>query len=231
MASSTGTNTVSYAETLAIEAFLGYLHKNYSKSINAKDQFLILAVASWFHQESGGLSRVIGNNPFNIRTSPLQSGTRKSKGNGHFAVFASMAKGFEAAAYLLMHGGHGAGAKDLDSYGYRLALNALKHGGNQAANDFLAALAMSKWDAAHYGAATWADAYDPKKNHLLRVYMGWKYVQTKDPHPKPKKEPPPLPQDFNYKVVVRNYLDPWAARDRYVSRGRRQAVDAGVKRR
>ena len=231
MAKSTASNTVSYKETLAIQAFLKYLNRNYSKSINSQDQFLILAIASWFHQESGGLSKVIGNNPFNIRNSPLQSGQRTSKnGNGKFAIFSSMARGFMAAAYLLMHGGHGSGSKDLDAYGYRLALNALKRGGNQAAVDFLAAMAMSKWDAAHYGTASWVDAYDPKRNHLLRVYFGWKYVQLKDPHPKPPKEPPPLPQDFNYKVVVRNYLDPWAAQQRYDSRHQRTIANSTMKR-
>ncbi len=222
--------TVSYAETIAIQAFLGYLSKNYSKSINAKDTFLIAAVSAWFHQESGGLGSVIGNNPFNIRKSPLQSGTRLSRnGNGHFAVFASMAKGWEAAAYLLMVGNK--------AYGYQIALNALKRGGNQAAVDFLAALAMSSWDAAHYGATDWLSAYNPRSNHILRNYLGVGGIQLRDPNPgshpqspgspgspsqskpqPPKKPAPILPRDFNYQVVVRHYLNPWVARNRYATR-------------
>lgn len=209
-------NTVSYAETLAIKAFLGYLHKHYSKSINAQDTFLISAVSAWFHQESGGLKNVIGNNPFNIRpgmVSFMSNGYRVStKGNGKFLTFATMAKGFEAAAYLLMHANK--------AYGYQLALNALKHSGNEAAVNFLAALAMSSWDAAHYGANDWLQAYDPKQNHLLRVYLGYAYVQTQNPHPKPKKPTPKLPQDFNYKVTPNNFIDPYAAKVRYDRRHR-----------
>jgi len=210
-------STISYAETIAIQAFLGYLTKNWSKSINAKDTFLIAAVSAWFHQESGGLSRVIGNNPFNIRNSPLQSGTRKTlNGNGHFAVFSSMARGFMAAAYLLMHGSK--------AYGYQLALNAMKKGGNQGAVDFLAALAMSSWDAGHYGAHSWIEAYDQAHNHLLRNYVGIAHVQLANPHPKPPKPTPVLPRDFNYRVVIRNYIDPWAVQAMYRYRRGRTAL-------
>lgn len=208
-------NILGYAESQAAVAFLKYLNKNYSKQINYNDTFLILAVGAWMQQESGGLKRVIGNNPFNIRSSPFAVGYRVTAHNGKFAIFATLGKGLEAAAYLLMHGGHGSGTKDLDAYGYRLALNALKRGGNQAANDFLAALARSSWDAAHYGTTDWLTAYDPKTNHLLRVYLGYTGAQVKDPHPKPAKPIPKLPSDFNYQVLVRNYTDPWAARDMY----------------
>jgi hypothetical protein len=233
---------ISYKESIAIQAFLGYLNKNYSKQINPKDTYLIAAVAAWFHQESGGISRVIGNNPFNIRpgmTSFMSNGFRVStRGNGKFLTFASMAKGFEAAAYLLMHGSK--------AYGYRVALNALKNGGNKAAVDFLAAMAMSSWDAANYGAHNWVEAYNPKKNHILRNYVGITGVQLGDPGPgnrnrtsdkqplkKPKPPPPPppkLPRDFNYKVTPRDYLDPWMAKHLYARR-RRQKLDAsGLKR-
>jgi hypothetical protein len=225
--------TVKYQESIAIKAFLGYLKSHYSKLINPNDTYLIAAVGAWFYQESGGISRVIGNNPFNIRpgiTSFMASGVRVSKnGNGKFLVFASLAKGFEAAAYLLIHANK--------AYGYQLALNALKHGGNQAALDFLAALAMSSWDAAHYGAHDWLEAYNPAKNHLLRVYTSITGVQLGDPHPKPKPKPKPipiLPRDFNYQVVVRNYLDPWRASDLYKRRKGRptmgQNVDGTTKR-
>lgn len=214
-------NVVSYAETKGIQAFLGYLSKRYSKLINPKDTYLIAAVAAWFHQESGGLSKVIGNNPFNIRpgmVSFMASGVRVStKGNGKFLVFSSMARGFEAAAYLLIHAN--------PAYGYRLAINALKKGGNQGAVDFLAALAMSSWDAAHYGAQSWEDAYNPKKNHLLRNYLGITGVQLSDPRPPKKKKPlPQLPRDFNYKVVQRNYLDPYARHAMYLNRHRKQSL-------
>jgi len=206
--------TLSYAETTAIEAFLGYLHGHYSTAINSRDTYLIAAVGAWFRQESGSLSRVIGNNPFNIRSSPLQSGTRTTLHNGHFAVFSSLSKGFEAAAYLLIHGSA--------SYGYQLALNAMKKGGNQAAVDFLAAIAMSSWDAAHYGAANWAEAFDPKQNHILGLYLTIGGIQLQDPHPrvKPRKRPPVLPRPHFALPEQHAYVDPWVSAQFYRSRRR-----------
>lgn len=207
---------VSYAETQAIQAFLTYLNKHFSKSINPKDTFLIIAVSTWFHQESGGLKNVIGNNPFNIRpgmTSFMSNGYRVSKnGNGKFLTFATIAKGFEAAAYLLIHGNK--------AYGYQLALNAMKKGGNQGAFEFLAAMAMSSWDGAHYGAANWQEAFDPKQNHLLALYLTYGGVQLANPHPhpKPKKPQPKLPRDFNFRVMPNNFIDPWAAKELYRKR-------------
>lgn len=237
---------VSYAETQAIQGFLKYLKTNYNKRIDYRDVNLIMAVAAWFVQESGGLSRVIGNNPFNIRSSPLQSGTRKSRnGNGSFAVFSSLTKGFEAAAYLLMHGGFGnkkvpiygvrvvEGVKrtyvkgyrkvDSDAYGYRLALQALLKGGNQGANDFLAALAMSKWDSAHYGAHNWNEAYQAKHNHLIRNYLSYGGVML-DPPAKPRKPIPALAQDFKYQTAPNRFLDPWYVLRLYKSRRRAGSV-------
>lgn len=218
---------VSYQETIAIKAFLTFLNKNYSKLINPNDTYIIAAVAAWFYQESGGAKSVIGNNPFNIRpgmVSFMAIGVRTStKGNGKFLVFASLSAGFAATAYLLIHANK--------AYGYQLALNALKHGGNQAALDFLAALSQSSWDAAHYGANDWLDAYNPAKNHLLNVYTSITGVQLGDPHPKPKPQPkviPRIPRDFNYQVVVKNYLDPYAAADLYNRRKRRQSLGQNV---
>lgn len=214
-------NTVSYAETKAIQAFLGYLNKNWSKSINAKDTFLIAAVAAWFRQESGGLKSVIGNNPFNIRpgmTSFMANGSRQGR-VGMFLTFATMAKGFEAAAYLLINGNK--------AYGYQLAINALKKGGNQGAVDFLAALSRSSWDGARYGTTNWLDAYDPKKNNLLRNYLGITGIQLADPKPKkrkPKPPPPQLPRDFNYRVTPRDYINPWERQELYVNRRKRPVL-------
>jgi hypothetical protein len=216
-------NVVSYAETQAIKAFLGFLNTNYSKRISANDNFLIAAISAWFHQESGGIRNVIGNNPFNIRPGMLSfmsNGYRvSSHGNGKFLTFATLAKGFQAAAYLLIHGNK--------AYGYRLAVDALKKGGNQGAVDFLAAMAMSSWDAGRYGTnGTWQEAYNPKMNHLLRNYIAITGVQVTNPnpHPKPRKPQPKLPRDFNYNPTVRSYLDPWAASDLY-RRRKRSNVD------
>lgn len=222
------TRTVDYKLTTAIQGFLKYLNVNYNKRVDYRDVNLIMAVASWFVQESGGLSRVIGNNPFNIRNSPLQSGQRTSRnGNGKFAIFKDMQTGFAAAAYLLMHGGWGSGKNDQDAYGYRLALAALLKGGNQGANDFLAALAMSKWDAAHYGAHNIQEAYQAKHNHLIRNYLTYGGVMLDAPE-KPRKPIPPLAQDFKYQIAPNNFLDPWFPKRLYESR--RHATDVAVRR-
>jgi len=228
-----GSINLSYGEVIAIQGFLKYLHGHYSKQVNYRDIFLIAAVGAWFRQESGGIKNVIGNNPFNIRpgmVSFMSNGYRVSKnGNGRFLTFATLTKGFEAAAYLLMHANK--------AYGYQLAIAALKHEGNTAAVDFLAALAMSSWDAAHYGANNWTQAYSGSRNHLLRVYASIAGVQLTDPHPKkvkpkkPAKPRPKLPRDFNYQVVVRNYLDPWLAQLMYDNRHRATNVDASRRRR
>lgn len=207
--------TVPYNRAKPIMAFLQYLHDHFSRRINPKDPFLIAAVYAWWMQEGLGS---LGNNPFNIRNSPMAVSYRRTSGNGKFAVFASLSKGFEAAAYLLMHGGWGTGVKDADRYGYRLAIRGMMKGGNQGAVDFLAAMAMSKWSADHYGADTWPEAYDPKKNHLLRNYTSIGGVQATNPNPPKPKPIPQLPRDFNYKVVVRDYLDPWAVKALYERR-------------
>ena len=158
-------------------------------------------------------------------TSFLSNGYRTSKnGNGKFLTFASLSKGFEAAAYLLIHANK--------AYGYQLALNALKRGGNQAAADFLAALAMSSWDAAHYGATDWLSAYNPATNHLLRTYQSITGVQFAPAAPKKKPtgkhKPPPFIQPPNYQKVVGHYLDPYAAGDLYKRRHSRPALGQNV---
>ena len=217
---------VTIAEQKYATVFLQYLHDHYSKAINAKDALLVEAVVAWFHQESGSLSKIIGNNPFNLRTSPLQVGVRKSiRGNGQFSTFATLSRGFEAAARLLVVGGG-----PTDAYGYRLALNALKQGGNSGAWNFLVALAMSKWDAGRYGTHNWQQAADPKYNHLLRNYLnmgGLAVVVTKTvvrstPPTPPVPDPPPsdLPAPFH----PLDYLDPWRAKGFYQARHRQRDV-------
>jgi hypothetical protein len=225
--------TIPFPEVVAIKAFLGYLNKNYSKLINPNDNFLIAAIAAWFHQESGGYRSVIGNNPFNIRPGMLSfmsNGYRVARGgNGRFLTFSSLSVGFEAAAYLLIHGS--------TAYGYRTAVNALKQGGNQGAVDFLAAMAMSHWDAGRYGTdGTFATVFNPKRNHLLRGYASITGLQLSDPHPQVKKRKPPPPiklleRSFNYNVVVRNYLDPWKAKDMYLRRHKPSNVDGLMRKR
>ncbi len=151
------------AEVLGARAFLAEL------GADTANNDLVAGVISWFRQESGSLANVIGNNPFNIRpgiVSYLASSTRTStRGNGQFLVFPDLATGFKAAAALLK--------RLAPSYGYgeviRMAL-----AGNVVG--FLAALALSSWDAAHYGVTTDASALT-LANHLLRVFASLTGIQ------------------------------------------------------
>jgi hypothetical protein len=114
---------------------------------------LVRAVVAWFRCESGSVSRVVGNNPFNIRpgvASKYACGVRKGR-VGVFLVFASLPRGFMAAAAVLM--------ALAPRYGYGTVLRRLRAGN---ATGFLDALARSSWDAGHYGL--------PERNRLREVY-------------------------------------------------------------
>jgi hypothetical protein len=145
--------SVSDAERRGSQAFLAAL------GVDWHDPYMVRAVTAWFRQESGGISRVIGNNPFNIRpgvASSISNGTRPG-GVGVFLTFSSLNRGFTAAAMVL---------KELaPRYGYGTVVTAARR---RQAIGFLAALANSSWDAAHYG-CTPATART-RDNHLVNVY-------------------------------------------------------------
>lgn len=197
-------------EVEAAQAFLRYV------GADSHNNYLILAVVSWFYQESGGLSRVIGNNPFNIRpgiASKLSSGVRRSRnGNGFFLIFPNLDTGFRAAALVL---------KALSpSYGYGLVVQALRRG---SAVDFLVALAMSSWDAGHYGVTGSDNPADPRQNHLLAVYSSFTGLQLpspkQDPKPPPKEHPQPkLPRSLQPPPPRLHYASGFAARRFYEQR-------------
>jgi hypothetical protein len=193
----------SVAEVKGAQAFLRYLGANWH------DNQLIIAVVSWFRQESGSIKNVIGNNPFNIRpgvATKLASGVRKSKnGNGYFLIFPDLETGFRAAALVL---------KSLaPAYGYGLVIAAVKRGD---AVDFLNALAMSSWDAAHYG----YDGKNNSTNHLLQVYASFTGLQLPPPpKPKPKKKRPIfVRRDLNPPISTNNYIDGFASSSFYRAR-------------
>jgi len=121
------------------------------------DMPMMRAVTAWFRQESGSVSRVIGNNPFNIRPGAatyLSNGTREVTGNGIFLTFPTLAIGFQAAAVVLKSSGA--------TYGYDHAIASLRRGDEIG---FLANLALSSWCATHYGV-------DPRstQNHLVALF-------------------------------------------------------------
>jgi hypothetical protein len=124
------------------------------------DPYMVKAVIAWFRQESGGVSKVIQNNPFNIRpgiASSYANGVWRGR-VGLFLSFSTLTRGFAAAALVL---------KTLaPRYGYGTVIKAAQSGN---ALRFLAALALSSWDGSHYGTTSKASAYTTK-NHLIVVY-------------------------------------------------------------
>ena len=145
-------------EIIGAQAFLAALGADETDN-------MLIAVTSWFRQESGSLANVIGNNPFNIRPgamSYLAIGTWQGR-VGSFLSFPDIGTGFKAAALLLKGFG--------SAYGYSAIVKYAQQGDPVS---FLAAIAMSSWDAAHYGVTVsgknaWYNA-STTQNHLLDVY-------------------------------------------------------------
>jgi hypothetical protein len=180
--------------------------------------YLVTAVVAWMRQESG--QHYIGNNVFNIRNSKLASGYRQSKGNGHFAIFASLAIAAKATALFLV-------GNSRSGYGYDKVLAALRRSNDNTVKgeqkqgiDFLAALAMSKWDAAHYG----APHGEPWLNHLIKT---WATITGLPPipaeknqtsRPAPRARPTPLHGNRNPDLQKGVYIEPHAAQTFYEAR-------------
>jgi hypothetical protein len=200
-------NVVVVQETIAAQAFLRAIGANW------QNNDLIYAVVAWMRSESGSLKRVIGNNPFNLRPgrdiSPdLIEGIRKTKnGNGYFLIFKTLAAGLQATAQRLLRAGN-------DWRGYGLIIRAFRAG---LAIDAMNAIALSAWNASHYGYKAGGPTSD---NHIYRIYAGFTGLQLPKPtEPKPKPKPlPARPRDLNAPVVVTNYLHPYDVRDFYLAR-------------
>jgi len=194
-------NVATAQEVLASQAFLRQLGADWHSYT------LIQGVVAWFRAESGSLSRVIGNNPFNIRDSSLAIGYRQTKSNGHFAIFKTLSDGFTAAAKLLIGAGN-------DWRGYGLIVRAARSG---SVKDFLQAIAMSAWDAGHYGY--------PATNHLISVYnsitgLTLTVTDAKGQPLKPPRHRPltPVPRALQPPEQQRSYIDSGAARRFYNAR-------------
>lgn len=194
------------AEVKAAQAFL--------KAIGASptNTDLIYAVVSWMRAESGSIQNIIGNNPFNLRPGKdidekLIAGIRTSKnGNGQFLIFTSLAAGLIATAQRLLRAG-------TDWRHYNLIIAEARRGN---AVGVIEAISLSAWDASHYGYT----APDVTTSHIYRIYAAFTGLQL--PKPKqPKKvthKDPIRPRDLNSPVIVRDYIDPHAARSFYLAR-------------
>jgi hypothetical protein len=207
---------------------------------NVNNTYLITAVVAWMRAESGGLSRVIGNNPFNIRESKYAVSYRYPKGNGRFSVFASLKMGAYAAADMLIRAGSDWRRYDRIVKAARSAPKTAK-GQQDQGHSFIIGVVISAWDAGRYhlgpGANSIADYND--NNLLFRTWAGITGVpsftipaEPTGPTPeqieyekrkKRPKPPPPLAPPSTHKNLV--YLDPYEARGFY--RATRPADDMG----
>lgn len=196
------------AERKWAEMFLRYLGGNVSNLL------LVSAVIGWVRQE-GGLNRYSGYNPLNIRHSKYESGRRR--GHPGFAAFSTAQRGAYASAHLLLDAGK-------DYRGYWKIVQAAKRGAKTVAQqqdqakDFLGWIALSKWDASHYGLGKNPDPNNTtdllnsvsKQNHLI---LRWAEItslpalppeapkQTKPKKPKtlpPEPLQPPSPPNLEY---------------------------------
>jgi hypothetical protein len=122
------------------------------------DPYLVKAVIAWFRQESGYVSKVIGNNPFNIRPGSA-SGEAIGVREGGYLVFPTLTTGFSAAATVLT---------STRMYGYPRIVRYAREGN---ALFFLSTLSWSSWSSARYGARTGAEARSAAHNKLIAIYV------------------------------------------------------------
>jgi hypothetical protein len=213
-------------EVAFARSLLKYMHGN------VNNIYLLLAVIAWVRSESG--THYIGNNPLNLRPgaddAKYRSGIRQGR-VGKFSVYVTLDAGAHATANRLLRAGN-------DYRGYGLVIRAAqRHSGDSAkdqqqqALDFLNALALSKWDAGHYGTSGNPATFDQSKNNLVKVWarlLGHPVVIPNDPapsaKPKPKPKPPkppPAPKQpraVEHVVPKRDYLDGYAQKNWYEER-------------
>lgn len=220
-------NTATKNEYRFALAFVKALHGDTS------NPYLLTAVIAWLRQESGSLSRVIGNNPFNIRRSPFAYGYRKSSRphGGHFALFRTLEIGAKATVYLLTSAGHDWRHYDRIVRAARGSNNGTPKDQQRQALDFLAAIAMSAWDAGHYGAKDG----DPRKNHLVMVWTSITGLPplpaepNKPRHAQPRHQPKPPPRDLKAPMQMVTFIDPYEARGFYNARhGKDEPLTGGL---
>lgn len=200
---------VSLAEANAAKTFLAAL------GIRNPSNAVIAAVVTWMVAESGGLSKVIGNNPFNLRpgfASQYASGTRtigydpRTGEPIQVLKFSSLTKGLQAAAYYLA----GTGA-------WKNVVNALKQGN---VIGFLSGIAKY---STKYGYTTLWNMF---KQYTAVTQPPVQQPQQPAPAPTPAPTPPTYKFPRFYKQLappaapLRQYLDGYRADSSYRARHR-----------
>ncbi len=207
-------NVAQVGEVQAAQAFLKAIGANYQSND------LIYTVVAWMRTSEGGKANLWGNNPFLLRprdaryiSKDLIAGTKSRAGRGTFLVFDSLTAGLKALAQVLL------AQKGDDALGYGLIIRAFKQGNPI---DSQIAIAMSAWDAAHYG----FDMANPDsqaaaaQTAIYKVYLSFTGLELPDPkQPKPHAPVPRPPRDLPSPPPPYPYIDPGAAgafyRDRH----------------
>lgn len=190
------------SRTKAVEVRFAY---SFLRAIHANlnNTYLLLAIIAWVRSESG--SNYIGNNPLNLRPglddARWRTGVRVARnGNGRFSVYGSLEAAAAASANRLLRAGN-----DYRGYGSMVRAAQRAASGTKAmqgqAIDFLWALALSKWDAGHYGLDA-KERKEPSAIYTTTLYRVWAgltgspvtipgdVINPKKKPPVPKKPPP-----------------------------------------
>lgn len=211
-------NVVSLKEVQAAQAFLRALGAPWQNSD------LIYAVVAWLRVSERDHPGYIGNNPFNllansgvpaylvagvkrVTTYYLDPDTgRRRVRTDNVILFRNLKDSLVALANVILK-------RATTSGGYRLILQAARHG---TPFDVLNAIALSAWDASHYG---YLQA-DTRTNRLYQYYITFTGMQMMKPaQPKQRHEIiPPQPTVVYPPVLSYPFLDPFQARAFYLAR-------------
>lgn len=126
---------------------------------NPNDKGIVRAIAIWIAYESG--TRILSNNPWNLRPGHDYSTCSRGTDNKGFTVFCTWQDGVKATSQRL--------SKD-DYRGYRPVYDAIRQGRPLA---FFAALARSKWSSDHYGGGgKFVTAFNSATNYERALTFG-----------------------------------------------------------
>lgn len=211
-------HVVTFAEQRIARLLLQYLHDHWNKHVNVNDPFLIEAIVAWYRVQTNNGRRIQFNNPFAVTHVTVHYGPYDSHWTTNdLNKYRTLDQGIAGAAKQLI-----AGAKSgSDQVWLSGALNALKLGGNTGGWQFLSWLAMSSWSPSHFGVSDGQNAADQRYNNLLKEYLNQGGLEAQKVVKKTvtrQVQVPAPPRDLNAPVVVRSYIDPWAAKGFYESR-------------
>lgn len=181
--------------------------------------YLVLAVVAWMREASGG-KPYVGNNPLNVppgtHDAAWRIGQRVTKSrydarygetiNTYASIYRTMEQGARAAAAFLKNG----------ESGFALVVKAATRSAGSAAAaqqqvaiDFLNAIALSRWDAAHYGVKAGMSSDElTATNRLVALWSGLLGQPVVFPGQATANKPPPVPKPKPRQQPAKVYITP-----------------------